>query len=315
MRRSWIRAWGALAGLLVLFLVGFCPLPYSPSSSADSSLPEPSELIGGVHAVLGSWNLWNLFDTVDDAYNDDVLTEPEYTSKLRILSQVIDGLAVDVLGVQEVETLECLQDLNRSLSRPFQEVVLVPGNDRYRGIQVGLLSRFPVLKVKSHASTPLHLQTASSRTTRFSRDCLEVHLDTEPRLIVLTNHFKSQVGSKKESAQIRRAQAQGVMRIVVELKERHGAEALVVVLGDFNDQPHSWALEPLMSGLLDPLEGLPASWRATHRYGNFESQLDYVLVDPDARERVVQAWVAEDVKMASDHRPVLLQLRLDRAPQ
>lgn len=92
--------------------------------------------------TVGTFNLENLFDTVDEPDKDDPITDPaEYELKLDKLAEAIhDDLREPMLlGVQEAENLTVLTDL---AARPELEAgygaILVDGPDG-RGIDVGLL--------------------------------------------------------------------------------------------------------------------------------------------------------------------------------
>ncbi len=101
-------------------------------------------LLAPTEFSVATFNLENLFDTVDDPDRDDpVLSADEYELKLDKLAEAIhDELGEPTLiGVQEAENLAVLADL---AARPEIEAeysaVLVDGPDS-RGIDVGLLYR------------------------------------------------------------------------------------------------------------------------------------------------------------------------------
>lgn len=240
---------------------------------------------------VATWNVRNLFDAIDDPYNDDVLSEAQVERKLAEVEAGIMRLGADVLALQEVEKESLLKRLQRDCGYPYG--VLVEGNDTARGIDVALLSRYPV-SFRSHRAMVLPEVRGVQKGYRFSRDCLEAHVEGPLPMVLLVNHFKSKARSAGGDAPKRRAQSLGVLRVLEKLRQRR-----VAVVGDLNDTPGSWALEPLFSaGLRDPLAALEPR------------RIDYVLVNPLLAPHLVHSEVAVDrVFRTSDHRPVVAEFK------
>lgn len=292
--------------LLLLLLLGCQPVVESTDpKDAAASDPEAREV------RVATWNVRNLFDAVDDRYHDEVPSKKEYQATLREKRAVVEALDADFLALQEVETVKVLEELNQGLSRPYPHVGLIEGNDQMRGIDVAFLSRLPVKAVRSHRDHDLPDLEGISPHHPFSRDCLEVDLDTEPKMILLVNHLKSQKGKEvKKSATKRRAQSQGVVEIATELEALEPGVA-IVVLGDLNDRPGSWAVEPLFQAFHDPFQGLAREQRITHRYRKDGSALDHILLNPRAQEVASKPRVWQGLaRETSDHDPVSLQFSL-----
>ncbi|MCA9797089.1 MAG: endonuclease/exonuclease/phosphatase family protein [Candidatus Eremiobacteraeota bacterium] len=251
---------------------------------------------------LASWNVHNLFDEIDDSYNDDVFTPAEVRTKLDRLARVLGQIEPDFVGLQEVEHLVLAERLARRL--PGYQAILVEGNDKARGINVAVLTRLPIGQIKSHAGEVLPTVDGAPEHYHFSRDCLEVRLMGELPLTVLVNHFLSKRQPGVTSDAKRRAQALGVASLVGGLPGR------VAVLGDFNDDPDSWALEPLRSALLDSFAAWPMEKRYTHVYRKRKLAIDHIFLDRELAGRVVDRKVWRDgVKGLSDHYPVSVDLR------
>lgn len=200
-------------------------------------------------------------------------------------AMVIRDLGADVLGVVEAESRPVLDLFTAAMLKkvggaPYEQVMLIDGNDG-RGIDVGLLSRFPVTAVRTHIYDTDHIGTV------FSRDCCEYHLDIggDRTLVVLVNHLKSKgYGSKDDpiGATRRRRQATRVAEIYNGLlAEGH---LLVAVLGDLNDTPDSDSLQPLLgTTTLKDISKHPG-FEPGPRSGTFKgenNQIDYVLLSPD----------------------------------
>jgi endonuclease/exonuclease/phosphatase family metal-dependent hydrolase len=162
--------------------------------------------------------------------------------------------------------------------------MLIDGNDR-RGIDVGLLTRFPILDVQTHI---FDVEPGSPRRI-FSRDCLEVTLalpDGEP-LYVLVNHFKSRIGAPTYTAARRKAQARRVASIV---RKYDLARDRVVVAGDFNDTPESEPLQPLLD-VPDLTDVLCEKYRTPADRWTYKTkeQLDYILVSRPLTDAMTDA--------------------------
>lgn len=259
---------------------------------------------------VATWNLHDFFDAVDDSYNDEVLSLREFASKLDSLKAGLDDVNADIVGVCEVENLACLRKLGERAGYPY--VLLVPGNDRIRGINVGVLSRIPIKNYVSH--TRDRFRNSAGRNGAFSRDCLEVHFAHSSRLTLLVNHLKSQRGQDKEANDAKRASQAGRVREIAA-----GLSSVpVVIVGDMNADPDSPSLRPLLGAkfLTDVMQSIPAKSRVTFKNSRYTSALDYILVNqklaPAVEANSVRIYATPNVARASDHRPVSVDLRLSR---
>lgn len=261
---------------------------------------------------LASWNVYNLFDDVDDPYADKVLSTQEMKRKLQGLSACLGKIKADVIGLQEVEKHSLAQQLAQSAG--YRYAILVEGNDTQRGIDVCLLSKIPVKGYRSHKDDRLPYVEGASRDGRFSRDCLEVHLDTARPTAILVNHLKSKVGKGRSSDSKRRAQALRLVQIVQEMEKKNPALG-IALLGDLNDGLESWTLEPLArSSLHDPFSHLAPDQRYTIKHRGRPYAIDHILLNARLRPHLVpgSAKVGRDpdFRKQSDHSPLWLDLKL-----
>jgi hypothetical protein len=158
-----------------------------------------------------------------------------------------------------------------------------------RGIDVGLYSNYPLGAIRTH----MFDKVGQSRV--FSRDCLqvEVKLPDGQTLNMLCNHLKSRgYGIQTQNDAKRHLQCERLAEILAEFDLK---TELVVVAGDFNDNPGSPALEPLLKGegnLHDVLaEVYPdAAKRWTYYYKQTE-QIDFLLVSEPLKKRLAKAGV------------------------
>ena len=261
---------------------------------------------------LATWNLHNLFDEHDNPnINEPVYTHAAVEKHLDRLAGVIRRFHPDILGVEEIENMELLQRLAAKVGG-FRQCVLTEGNDHYRGINVGLLSRVPLQGFKTHKDMLLHAD-GTGEVRHFSRDCLEVHVGGALPMVLLVNHLKSKLSGGRVADSKRRAQAEGVAAVVEELEEKTPGLPLAV-LGDFNDDLHSWALEPVRTSpwLHDPFGSLTLDKRGSFRFRGHPICIDYILLTDSLRGHLQPksptVYRGKDVDKASDHCPISIDL-------
>jgi endonuclease/exonuclease/phosphatase family metal-dependent hydrolase len=204
-------------------------------------------------------------------------------------AKVFKAVKADVACVIEAEDRPSLVAFNNQLldSRKFKYGIVVDGNDP-RGIDVGALSNFPIVDLKTH----VYDGTPQSRV--FSRDCLRVEMelpDGKP-LRLLCNHFKSKSGGEAASDPRRRRQAERVVEILADYDLKND---LVIIAGDLNDTPDRQPLRPLLdlANLFDVLElQFPQApqKRWTYHYESME-QIDYLLVSKPLKTAFKEAGV------------------------
>lgn len=212
--------------------------------------------------------------------NDLAFDLYEETAK-QITGKAIREVGADVIALQEVESLPVLDRFNSRYLAPmkYRHRFLVDSHDP-RGIDVAVLSRFPILSVRSYRQE----RNAANTSSLFSRDCLEVRIDADGKtLVVYINHFKSMMGGRDETRARRAEQADRVAAIIDETWKDEDYEGNFVVLGDFNDYPDAQtSLANLVShpGLENVVARLPEDERWTHFWagGNEYRQLDYLLL-------------------------------------
>ncbi len=201
-------------------------------------------------------------------------------------ARVIAAVNPDVLACVEVEDRPGLVRFNENVlapifkatSRdPYPFALVIDGNDS-RGIDVGILSRHPIIDIRTHV---FDLPGASPI---FSRDCAEYVLKVPGiagQLLLMVNHFASK-GSDRTGEKRRVHQANRVRDIVVE-RMREGLNNIVVA-GDLNDTPASISLAKLVTApeLTDAIKQFANSIDPTaKRLGTYKTgtqQIDYLLM-------------------------------------
>ena len=196
--------------------------------------------------------------------------------------RVICEVKPDILIIQEVENRPTFKRFNEQVLQAqfqygFPYFMVLDGNDE-RGIDLGILSRYPIIEIRSHIND----LTTTGRSI-FSRDCPEfdILLPNGQRLIVLPNHFKSKWnGDDQESRELRWEQAARAHAIA------HSALArspYVLLGGDFNDTPHSTALAPLFTNGFKDVSvhpSYPNDRPGTYCTGLPINKIDYLIMSP-----------------------------------
>lgn len=248
---------------------------------------------------IATFNLENLFAryrfkqnfdaTASDGFTiNDLAFEIYNDTEKRITAKTIRDLNADIVAVQEVESLEAL-DRFHSLwlaAKPYPHRMVIDSTDP-RHIDVGLLSRFPIVSVRSYR----HLRNKAGTASLFSRDNLEIDLDVEGKpLTVYVNHFLSMMQGRDASHNRRAEQVQAVADLLDARWGKKQHKGNYVVLGDFNDYMDAkTSLKPLVKHphLVNVLDRLPKDERWTHYYareGTYR-QLDYLLVSKTLAEK------------------------------
>ena len=250
-------------------------------------------------------------------------------------ARVIAAVDADICVLCEVEHRPALLDFHDGVLVPILQktgrlgypyIMLIDGNDK-RGIDVAILSRFPIPDITSHVfdipgSPPI-----------FARDCAEYLLEVpnvNARFIMLVNHFSSK-GSDPTGMQRRIHQATQVASIVNQRMSQGFTHFMVA--GDLNDTPGSAGLQPVIQHpkLTDAVKQFAVSIDPTgKRLGTYETgkeQFDYLLMSPAVVAAAKQAgierrghfaprtWKAFDTVTsermeASDHHAVWVDLSL-----
>ncbi len=206
-------------------------------------------------AVVGFYNLENLFDTIQDVTKTDKdflpggpyhYTSEVYHDKLHHLATVIsqigteftpDGLAM--MGCSEIENETVLRDLihDSLLVNRHYDIVHYDSPD-IRGIDVGFIYNPKYFTPKYSAPLFVHLPDEDSMP-HYTRDVLYVYgmLNGEP-VHVFVNHWPSRRGGEEVSAP-NRAIAAGVCKHKIDSIISKNADAKIILVGDLNDDPVS----------------------------------------------------------------------------
>ena len=238
-------------------------------------------------AIIGFYNLENLFDTIDNTLINDEEFLPSgirnyntaiYRDKLKKLASVIaqigtaytpDGPAI--LGVAEIENDTVLNDLIKEtqLKKRNYQFVHYDSKDA-RGVDVGLLYNPTYFSVIASDKLFVSLPTGS-KDAYYTRDILWVKGKLNGELIHLyVNHWPSRSGGEKRSEPGRIAAAAVCRKHIdsILLKEPN---AKIVVMGDLNDDPTNKSVEKVLKAVdkdqLDQQGALFNPWLDLFRNG------------------------------------------------
>lgn len=270
-------------------------------------------------ARVATYNVLNLFDDEDCPYHNDEGTSPKPRSELENLAATIKQVDADVIALQEVENRFYLERFNEVMlaDMGYEHVVCFEGNDG-RGIDVAVLSRFPVGPVTSYRH--LRWQDERGRSTGFRRDLLRVRIEppNARAFDVFTVHLKSKSsGGDTESVRMGEVTA---IRNIVEAMLADDPDALFVVCGDFND---TWDSKPIklmrgegMSALNAFVADAPEGCE-TYNRGQYRSMIDYIFCSPAMAKCYVKksfAVIPGSIESSgSDHNPVMMDFDLGAA--
>ena len=231
---------------------------------------------------IATFNVENLFDLLTPHPSSPPLpTVFEYRAKLDKIAQTILAMgAPTIIGLQEVENLDVLQDLveEEALAEFGYEPFLVEGNDS-RGIDVGYLVRSDRATVESAAAY-------NAPGDLFARPPLAItvtaHLESgDQTVIVLNNHFLSLSAGEEATEPVRAAQAAWNVSVIGQLVAGNPA-AQFIVLGDLNSFYQTLPLDTLEEyGLQHVYRFLPEEERPyTYIFEGRTQTLDHIVVSP-----------------------------------
>ena len=289
-----------------------------------------------MNVTVSNYNVKNLFMKED--ITPGSRTRPKSERSLAALAESIDRMDADVVSLQELSSRETLENhvLNRrGLAEKYPYIAYVRGNDE-RGIQIGIISKFPFTNVVTHKDSPVPFVDGSG-TGKFSRDLLRVDLnldqDPEPELTVYTTHSKSRhPSSSGVSSDTRRISEATAIRNIAEKEMSAFPNRLYVITGDLNDNTDDKSVQALLNPAgkepwLDSLDHLPENERNTwpanpNAGGNFgPEQFDHIIYPQHFDGQLLESkpvrfgqsldsdtrWVSS---AASDHLPVIAKFEV-----
>ncbi len=224
--------------------------------------------------TVGFYNVENLFDTIDDpkTWDDDFTPDGKrswgferYQDKLEKISNVISQLGTEyspevpaLVGLVEVENKKVLQDLinQPKLNRYPYDFVHYDSPDE-RGIDTALLYNKQVFEFLDSTSYPLYVEN-NNGFRDYTRDILLVNGKLKgEKISLIVTHWPSRKIGNENTDQKRIEAAIRVQEVIKDIILKD-ANAKILILGDFNDNPNDESvIDYLMSDYFyNPMEAL-----------------------------------------------------------
>lgn len=253
-------------------------------------------------AIIGFYNVENLFDTIDDPLKNDEQFLPDgdyrwsstrYEAKLQALSRVIAEIAkldggLVVLGVSEVENEQVLLDLVATdLLKPYHLSVCHHESPDRRGVDVAFLYDASRFKILSTRAFPTIVPNNPDFITR-DQWLMTGILDGVDTLDIVVNHWPSKSGGEQRSLPGRIAAGQ-LGRSIADSVLHSRYNAKFVYMGDLNDNPTSKCILKEMDtktkpekltpyDLYNPMWKLFREGYASYVYRDSPEMLDNIII-------------------------------------
>jgi len=211
-----------------------------------------------IELFVASWNVENLFDTLDDTtkVDEEFLPNaerewdyPKMERKVMNLAKVLktmnDGKAPDVFGLQEVENIVVCKYIAYEFDTRDYIVCHRQSPDE-RGIDNALIYDRNILDIVSINAIPVVLPDESK-----TRDILYVRLSykaTGDTIHFFVNHWPSRRGGQLESEPNRIAAA-NMLKLETEKILSHNPKAEIIIMGDFNDEPADKSISEVLGAV------------------------------------------------------------------
>ena len=243
-----------------------------------------------------SYNVENLFDTVDDPNIPDEEFLPasekkwdseKYQRKLTDIAKVISEInpqeLPEVVGLVEVENQQVLDDLVKTGKLNGQYAVIHEESPDFRGIDVALIYRKDAFREISHEVLPVTFPDDPEFKTR---DILHVTAKIKNKVVhVFVNHWPSRIGGE-DKTEPKRVAAAMVLKTKVDQIITADHKARIIIMGDMNDEPANKSLKETL-GAQTPGSGAPlvnlmmpddVAGKGTYFYNGSWNMLDNLVV-------------------------------------
>ena len=292
--------------------------------NAQAVFPAKHAFNTGDTLRIMTYNVEHLIDAFDDPYvnnkrENSAEVKPE---KMKLLAEILALAAADVVVFQEAESANAVEALRDSFFADLGYSYISDARSRDWYQNVVIMSKLPLGKITAYGNvhTPVSFekegekqyQTQNYINTRMWT--CELIVNEHYGLYLSGAHFKAGGGDRNRSmrlGQINYLKAE-LARI---LKAEEKADLLI--LGDLNSYRDGPEIERLLSpepanlSFYDPL----APEINTHPSDNPKHRLDYILYNANLKDQVWEGnaqvlapFEAEDMRLVSDHLPVIMDL-------
>ncbi|NOX85765.1 MAG: endonuclease/exonuclease/phosphatase family protein [Chlorobi bacterium] len=225
-------------------------------------------------AVIGFYNLENLFDTIDDPEKRDEEFLPngtnkwdteKYLHKIGNMSKVISKIGksftpdgISVLGISEIENRAVIEDLiNTPLLKPFHFRIIHYDSPDRRGVDVAMIYQPKYLEVTETKSYRLVIPDMPDFYTRNQLLVSGKLLGEDIYFIVV--HWPSRYGGEKRSRPLRNAAAE-LSRHICDSLLALNPDSKIIVMGDLNDNPTNESIKKIMRAKPDTVNLAPGDF-------------------------------------------------------
>jgi len=211
--------------------------------------------------TIAFYNVENLFDTINDVTKNDEASpimelklnkSKVYWDKIDKLSSTIAKIGLDktntspaIIGVSEVENVKVLEDLiaSKHLAKNEYGIIHYDSPDK-RGIDVALLYQKKYFNPIYHEA--FHPKIYKENRRIFTRDQLLVSGYLDGELIhLIVNHWPSRRGGEAASRPYREKAAYQNTQIIEKIRAQD-ANAKILIMGDFNDDPTNSSIKKVL---------------------------------------------------------------------
>lgn len=231
------------------------------------------------------YNVENLFDCNDDSLKNDAEYLPggirgwnktKFWKKIGNIAKVISASSgsgfPSIAGLAEVENAYCLDILTKAspLKNAGYKYIHYESEDK-RGIDVCLL--YNPYKFRIEYSKPIKVKLPDNNEY-YTRDILYVkgQVSGKTTLHIFVCHFPSRLGGELETEDKRIAAAQTIKTVTDSIQNAE-KEALIIIMGDFNDTAESPSIKILLKNNFHDLISSP-----THKHQSEWATLDHIIV-------------------------------------
>jgi len=204
-----------------------------------------------------SYNVENLFDTVDDPKipDEEFLPGSEkkwddkaYQKKLNDLARVILEInpkeLPEIVGLVEVENRTVLEDLVHTAQLKDRYNIIHEESPDYRGIDVALIYRSDAFQEIEHEVLPVVFPDDPNFKTR---DILYVTGKIRNKTVhIFVNHWPSRIGGD-DKTEPKRVLAASVLKNKTDQILAIDPKARIIIMGDMNDEPANKSLQETLA--------------------------------------------------------------------
>ncbi|MFN8258932.1 MAG: endonuclease [Bacteroidales bacterium] len=217
--------------------------------------------------TIVSYNVENLYDTIDDPKSNDNEFLPasknrwnteKYQKKIKNIALVLKSVnkneLPELIGLIEVENKQVLNDLvNQKFLTSGNYSIVHEDSPDERGIDVAILYRKNEIEYLQHEAIKIKYDFEPRTTTR---DILyfKGKLKNNEMLHVFLNHWKSRREGTEITEPKRIFSARVLMQKVEEIIQKD-PDAKIVIMGDFNDEPKNKSLNEVVNAGFEKTKG------------------------------------------------------------